>query len=131
METVWPLLAEARRWKEWTFLGRSDLERSGAPDPDGVGAVRRFTRVGVGSREEVVAWEPPGHLGYTMISGFPVRNYRADVVLEQEGQGTSITWSVRFDERVPGTGRVLTAVLHRIVSGFATGLARYAARTTA
>ena len=95
-----------------------------------MGAVRRFTRLGVGSREEVVAWEPPRHLGYTMISGFPVRNYRADVVLEPDGTGTAISWSVRFDERLTGTGFLLTAVLHRIVSGFAKGVARHAERST-
>jgi uncharacterized protein YndB with AHSA1/START domain len=127
--TVWPLIGEAKRWKEWSFLDRSDLERAGSPDADGVGAVRRFTRFGVGSREEVVAWEPPHHLGYTMISGIPVRNYRADVHLEPDGTGTAISWSARFDEPVPGTAGLFTAVLRRIVTGFATDVARYAERT--
>ena len=123
VEEVWPLVGEARRWQEWTFLDRSELERPGSPDPDGVGAIRRFTRHGVGSREEVVAWDPPTHLGYTIRSGFPVRNYRADVDLQPAGSGTSITWSVRFDARIPGTGWLMYAILHRLVTGFATGLA--------
>lgn len=129
-EALWPLVAEARRWKEWTFLDRSALEREGVPAPDGVGAVRRFTRHGVGSREEVVTWEPPGRLSYTMLSGFPVRHYRADVHLEPDGSGTAISWSVRFDEKVPGTGWLMTALLRRIVRGFATGLAAYGDRTS-
>ncbi|MGB7052245.1 MAG: SRPBCC family protein [Acidimicrobiales bacterium] len=129
-ETVWPLIAEARRWKEWSFLDHTALERDGSPDADGVGAVRRFTRHGVGSREEVVAWEPPRHLGYTIISGFPVRNYRADVLLEAAGSGTDISWSVRFDEPLPGTGALVTIVLRGIVNGFAEGVARYAERST-
>ncbi len=129
-ETVWPLIAEARRWKEWSFLDHTALERDGSPDPDGVGALRRFTRHGVGSREEVVAWEPPHHLGYTIISGFPARNYRADVLLEATGSGTDISWSVRFDEPLPGTAALVTIVLRRIVNGFAKGVARYAERTT-
>jgi hypothetical protein len=131
VDAVWPLVAEANRWKEWSFLDRSDLVRTGVPHPDGVGAVRRFTRFGVGSREEVVAWEPPTHLGYTILSGFPVRDYRADVRLAPDGAGTGITWSVGFDERLPGTGRVTEAVLHRIVRGFANGVARYAERASA
>ncbi len=79
VDEVWPLIGEARRWKEWTFLTQSDLVRAGDPPPDGIGAVRRFTRFGIGSQEEVVAWEPPHHLGYTILKGFPVRHYRADV----------------------------------------------------
>jgi hypothetical protein len=128
VEVVWSLVSQGRRWKDWTFLDRSEVERTGEPDPDGVGAVRRFTRFGVGSREEVVAFEPPGHLGYTIRSGFPVRDYRADVVLEPDGSGTAIRWTVTFDEKWPGTGWLLHPVLHRIVSGFASGLARYAER---
>jgi uncharacterized protein YndB with AHSA1/START domain len=125
-EAVWRLVAEAARWKEWSFLDRSELERTGSPVPDGVGAVRRFTRHGIGSREEVLAWEPPHHLAYTLLSGMPVRNYRADVRLEPDGAGTDVSWSVRFDVRLPGSGALMTAVLRRIVARFAEAVARYA-----
>ena len=128
---VWSLLGEARRWKEWSFLDRSDLERSGSPDPDGVGAIRRFTRFGVGSREEVVVFEPPHHLGYVILSGFPVRNYRSDIVLspdETAGTGTHLSWSGTFDVKVPGTGRVLEFVLQRMITRFASGATSYADR---
>jgi Polyketide cyclase / dehydrase and lipid transport len=123
---VWPLVGEARRWKEWSFLTRSDLERTGDPDPDGIGALRRFSRYGIGSREEVVGWDPPHHLGYAIVKGFPVRNYRADVDLTPDGGGTLITWSARFDEKVPGTGRLMVVVVTRLIRGFATDVAAYA-----
>jgi hypothetical protein len=126
---VWPLIGEAHRWKEWSFLDRTDLVRVGTPIPDGVGAVRRFTSHGVGSREEVVAWDPPHHLGYAILSGFPVRHYRADVVLAPDGSpgtGTLITWAGTFDPKVPGTGRLLEVVLTRLMTRFATELSRYA-----
>ncbi len=127
-DEVWPLLGEARRWTEWTFLTRSGLERTGEPPPDGVGAIRRFTRFGIGSREEVVAWDPPHHLGYIILKGFPVRNYRADVTLEPEGSGTMITWSSTFDEKIPATGHLMAALVTRMIDGFASGLADYAGR---
>ncbi len=72
-----------------------------------MGAIRRFTAYGTGSREEVVAWEPPHHLGYTILSGFPVRNYRSDVRLTSNGTGTTVTWAGTYDERFPGTGALL------------------------
>jgi hypothetical protein len=126
VEVVWPLLGAARRWHEWSFLTASRLEREGAPDPDGVGAVRKFTRYGVGSREEVVAWDPPHHLGYRILSGFPVRDYRADITLEAAGTGTRIEWAGSYSPRWPGTGRLLQAVLARMMQRFADDVARYA-----
>ena len=125
VDAVWPLIGEAGRWKEWSFLDRSDLVETGHPAPDGVGAVRRFTRYGIGSREEVVAWDPPHHLGYTVVKGFPVRRYRADVRCTPDGTGTLIRWSATFDTKIPGTGHLMMAVLKLVVTRFATAAARY------
>jgi uncharacterized protein YndB with AHSA1/START domain len=125
-EEVWPLLGEARRWRDWSFLTVSALEREGSPDPDGVGAVRRFSRFGVGSREEVVAWDPPHRLGYRILSGFPVRDYRADVTLEATDTGTRIEWAGSYAPKWPGTARVLQEVLPRMMQRFADDVARYA-----
>jgi len=126
VEQVWPLLGEAARWREWSFLTRSELIREGTPDPDGVGAVRHFTRYGIGSREEVLVWDAPHHLGYRILSGFPVRNYRADVTLEETGTGTRIEWSGSFEPKWPGTARLLGFFLPRMMQRFADGVARYA-----
>ncbi len=128
VEEVWPLLGEAGRWKEWSFLDRSELARPGSPDPEGVGALRRFTSHGIGSTEEVVAYDPPHHLGYAILKGFPVRHYRADVHCTSEGTGTLVTWAGRFDELVPGTGRLMELVLQRMMARFATSVCEYADR---
>ena len=125
-EVVWPLLGEAARWREWSFLTETRLERDGVPVPDGVGAVRRFARYGVGSREEVVAWDPPHHLAYRILSGFPVRDYRSDVTLEPSGTGTRIDWAGSYTPRWPGTGPVLQRVLPVLMRRFARDVARHA-----
>jgi hypothetical protein len=126
LEALWPLVGEAARWKEWSFLTQSGLEREGDPAPDGVGAIRRFSNLGVGSREEVVVWEPPHHLGYVILSGFPVRNYRSDVVLAVEDGATRLTWSSSFDTKIPGTGRLMHEVLRLVVRRFVAGVVRAA-----
>jgi hypothetical protein len=129
VEVVWPLIGEAARWKEWSWMTRTFLLRPGAPDPDGVGALRSFGLGPVGgSKEEVVAWDPPRHLGYIAVSGLPVRNYRADVDLRSDGGGTVVTWRGSFDPVVPGTGPALRLLLRRLTRGFAVRVTRYAER---
>ena len=132
VEDVWALVAHADRWREWSFLTRTGLERPGPGEPDGVGALRRFTSYGVGSTEEVVAWDRPHHLAYRIVRGFPVRNYRADVTLTADPDGgTRITWEGRFDPKLPGTGPLLAAILPRMMQRFADDLAAHADRTAA
>jgi hypothetical protein len=120
---------------------RSYLEREGEPPPDGVGAIRHLGVGSIGSREEVVEWDAPSHLGYVILNGMlPVRNYRADVFLEETEPAsggaaattaTLIRWSGTFDPVVPGTGALMRSVLHAIISRFAARAARYAERQVA
>ena len=114
-EVVWRWLADAASWKEWTRLTESRLEREGMPEPDGVGAIRRFGRAGASSLEEVVVFDPPQHLAYVLIRGLPIVNYRADVVLEPDGTGTRIRWHSEFDTKYPGTGAPMRVFLRTIL----------------
>lgn len=126
-ERVWPLLAEVARWPEWSFVTKGTLVRQGSPDPDGVGALRHLTVLGVGSREEVLAVNAPTHLAYAIRSGFPVRNHRADVTLAPDGPGTVLTWAARFDPVVPGAGPATDWLMRAVLGRFATMLARHVA----
>ena len=126
IEVVWPLIGEAARWKEWSWMTRTSLLRGGVDSADGVGALRRFAVGPGGSREEVVVWQPPHHLGYIVVNGLPVRQYRSDVELTPDGTGTLISWRASFDELIPGTGAPLRWALGKMVAGFAIRVARYA-----
>lgn len=111
-------------------MTRTYLLRPGQPVPDGVGAVRRFALGPSGSKEEVVAFDPPHHLGYVVLSGLPLRHYRADVDLNGDGDGTLVTWRGSFDEIIPATGPALRLILRRMTAGFARRVCRYAERTS-
>jgi len=129
VDVVWPLVAEARRWKDWAGFTTAELLVEGDPAPDGVGALRRFG-IGPGASEErVVAWEPPRRLGYEIEKGWPARGYRADIELEPLATGgTSIHWHGRFDAKVPGTGRLLRAATIRLNTHMTKRLVRHAER---
>lgn len=126
--TVWPLIGEAARWKDWSFMTRTFLLKDGAPTPDGVGALRRFAVGPFGSCEEVVAFEPPHHLGYVARKGIPARSYRGDIVLRPEDGGTAITWTASLEPLVPGTGALALAYTRALARRFARELVRYADR---
>ncbi|MBK5287638.1 MAG: SRPBCC family protein [Acidimicrobiia bacterium] len=128
-EMVWRWLADASSWSQWTKLSRTVLEREGSPEPDGVGAVRKFTRSGGSSREEVVAFDPPRHFAYELRSGLPIRNYRSDVRLTPEGTGTRISWHSEFDRKYPGTGALMRRLIRFVLSDISASLVRHAERT--
>jgi hypothetical protein len=125
-EVVWPLLGEAERWKEWSFMTRAYLLRQGSPDRNGVGAWRRFAVGPFGSCEEVVEYEPPSHLGYEARKGIPVKAYRADVRLAPCGSGTAITWTAALVPKIPGTGRLVLAFTYGFAKLFTRELVRHA-----
>lgn len=133
-DRVFALLADGAGWARWAgpLVRRSSWEREGDPAPGGVGSVRRLGSARVFSREEVVAYDPPRHLGYTILSGQPVRSYRADVRLQAtDGGGTEIRWAATFVPRLPGTGRLLRGWLRTVVASFARRLAAAAAHGAA
>ena len=78
------------------MVRRSAWDREAAPEPGGVGAIRRLGSAPFFSREEIVEYEPPRHLAYVLLSGMPVREYRSDVDLTVDGTGTEIRWRSSF-----------------------------------
>ena len=138
-ERVWGLLADATTWQQWAgpMVMRSWWEREGDPPPGGVGAIRRLGMRGANSREEIVAYERPQHLGYIWHTRI-VRDYRADVRLEpvaiepgpdgSDRTGTRIVWSGSFAPTLLGPAPVMLRFFTRTVGGFARRLAAYAER---
>ena len=124
IERVWELLADHRGYPAWSTMTGAELEREGDPPPNGVGAIR-VLRTGPGkSREEVVAFEPPTHLAYTLLSGLPAKDYRADVHLSPEpGGGTRIDWQSSFR-----SGPLTALIIRTAVGSFSSRLAKAAAQ---
>lgn len=132
VDVVWSLLADGERWASFMPLMRhSSYERGGAPARGGVGAIRAFGTGKAVSREEVVAFDPPTHLGYVALSGLPMTGYRADVTLAPtpDGCATTITWASTW--RSSPLGPALWAFLSLVLRSYARALAREAARVGA
>jgi hypothetical protein len=129
VDVVWSILSDHRRYSEWNPVPVSELEVEGSPDPDGVGAVRKLGARPIFARERVLEFDPPRHLAYTVVSGIPVRGYRADVELFATADGgCDIRWTGSFESAPPGMRGLLRAFLQRVLDDMASRLAKEAER---
>jgi hypothetical protein len=126
-DRVYQLLREGATWPSWSPIDSFELERAGAGEPEGVGAVRILRTGRYRMREEIVELVPARRFSYALLDGLPVRDYRADVDLERGEEGTLITWQASFAPKIPGTGWIIRRRLAGIMERFVQGLAQHAA----
>jgi hypothetical protein len=125
---VYALLRDGSTWPIWSSIEKFRLEKPSSPEPESVGAIRNFGTGRYRLREEVVELVADKRFSYAMLSGLPLRDYRADIDLTPADGGTDIRWHTSFKSKVPGMGGLYRRALHKITKGFVTGLAEYAAR---
>lgn len=125
--TVYALLREGATWPTWSSIESFELERPGAEEREGVGAVRVFRGGRVTGRDTIAELVPDRRFAYTHTSKLPVRDYRGEVELEPTSTGTAIRWVSTFEPRIPGTGRLMRRALDGFVAGLVNGLAEHAA----
>ena len=126
-ERVFALLADTESWPKWSGHDRAELLHPGTPNRQGVGARRAFHVGRRTSVEDVVMFEPPHHLAYVLVSGLPVKGYRADVtVAALDGGGAAIDWRSTFRPTWPGSGFLIRRALQVFISRAARSLARAA-----
>lgn len=126
-DTLYALLADGATWPTWSPIGSFELERPGETEREGLGAIRVFRTGRVASRERLVELVPGRRLSYVLLSGLPLRGYRADVDLTPDGAGTTIRWRSTFSAKVLGTGWLYRLILGRFIQRCADGLAAYGA----
>ncbi len=76
------------------------LVKQGAPDRNGLGAVRRIVARGLAVHEEVVRWEPPHAMDYRVIGRSPLRDHLGEMRFSSQNDGGALLdYTIRF--RVP------------------------------
>jgi uncharacterized protein YndB with AHSA1/START domain len=112
VETVWSLVAHANSYPQWGPWNDGGYRPHGA-GPSREGSIQwfRYGRRTV-SVEEVLQVDPPRRLVYRVISGLPVRNYRAEVTLTPAPGGTAIHWTATWDNTM--LGRIVHRKLQQI-----------------
>jgi len=126
--TVYALLRDGASWPAWSPIESFELERPGADEPEGIGAVRRLRNGRVTGHDEIVELVPDRRFAYAHRSNLPVRDYRGEIDLEPTAGGTAIRWVTSFEPKLPGTGGLIRRGLDRFIAECVNGLAEHAAR---
>ena len=132
VETVFEVLTDHASYSRLTPLRKSELERVGTENPNGVGAIRRLTAVGPPMREEVIAYQAPSRFSYTVLSGLPVRDHVGTVELAPSGGGgTKMVYAVRTQPTLPVVGFAVVAAIKQAIKGLIDGVAKESERRAA
>jgi uncharacterized protein YndB with AHSA1/START domain len=113
VETVWSVVADANSYPQWGPWNDGGYRPPGT-GPSREGSIQwfRYGRRTV-SVEEVLQVDAPGRLVYRVVSGLPVRNYRAEVTLTSTPSGgTAVRWCATWDNTM--LGRVVHRRLQQI-----------------
>jgi hypothetical protein len=130
--TVYALLRDGATWPEWAPIDAVELEREGAGEREGVGAVRVLTSGRVTGRDTIAALVENRRFSYTHESSLPVKDYRGDVDLDAlPDGGTAIRWVCEFTPKVPGTGALVRRALDGFIAKVVAGLAARASADAA
>lgn len=125
---VYTLLRTGATWPDWSPIDSFELEREGAGEPEGIGAVRILRNGRITGHDEITGFTENRSFRYAHRSALPVRDYRGEIDLTPaDGGGTVIHWQVSFQPKIPGTGWLLRRALTTFIGELTSGLARHAA----
>lgn len=116
-DQVFPLFADHHRFGK--LLGAPIKRIKDAPagtDPNGVGSVRRIAGGPFAFEETVLTAEPLELIEYTVSRGGPIKNHLGRIEFRPtKNGGTALHYTIEFDGRIPGSGKVIAGVLRTLI----------------
>src|SRR3984885_3371743 len=122
-EAIYSLVKNSATYPFWSMIDEFELVRPGKDGPHGVGSQRIFRTSRLVMHEEVVDLVPNRLTAYTLLSGFPMNEYRAETILDPIDDGTKIKGRCSFYPKYGGSGwfwrHMMSYVFRRLVRGVA------------
>ena len=116
IDDVFELLSDHAGYFRFRGFRTAELVREGAPDPNGVGALRVLAVWPLRFEEEITAFERPTRMDYLIRKvNIPLDHDGGSIALSPAGAGTRVRWRSTFTVPVPVAGGALGAVLASMI----------------
>ena len=125
--TVYEIAAYSPGYPEWGTIGSFEEVRPGATERYGSGSERIYRTGPFTIREEVVDANKPCRVSYSLLSGFPLRDYLGEIDIAPEGDGTLIHWHSSFNPPM-GFGWFWKLFMQNVISTMTDALVKEAER---
>ncbi|WP_286222174.1 SRPBCC family protein [Marinobacter apostichopi] len=111
---VFALFADHKRFGQLLGAPVKRIKDSDQADPNGIGSVRKIGIGPIGLEETILTFEPDSLIEYTISSLSPIRNHFGRIRFDDTPEGlTLVSYTIRFDDIVPFTGRVVSNTLEQ------------------
>jgi len=98
--------------------------KDGAPNPNGLGAVRQINIGPLPSFDETITdFTDNALIEYKITRGSPIKNHVGRLVFSEQGGATVLNYTIELESKIPFTTGVIKSVLE---NGIAKGLRSYA-----
>ncbi len=114
-DVTWQVISDHEAMSEWAGIGPVRRIVDGETDPNGRGAQRELN-IGGTIVEQVIADNPPCSYRYRVIKGSLFVCHQGELLVRPHGDGTALTWKIRFRPRIPGTGGLIAARFGRALN---------------
>ncbi|WP_111497561.1 MULTISPECIES: SRPBCC family protein [Marinobacter] len=114
-ERVFKLFADHNRIGGILGAPVKRIKDSDQADPNGLGSVRKVGIGPIGLEETIIAFEPDSLIEYTVTSISPIRNHLGRLRFDDLNGQTVVNYTIRFDDLVPFSGRVISAGLEQAI----------------
>ena len=112
IDDAFELLSDHAGYTRFRGFRTAELARQGAPDPNGVGALRVLAVWPLRFEEEITAFERPTRMDYVIRKvNIPLHHDGGTITLSPAGSGTRVLWRSTFTVPVPVVGGALGAIL--------------------
>jgi uncharacterized protein YndB with AHSA1/START domain len=130
-EKVFDAITDHEGMTAWMPCATVTLDRPGAPERNGLGAIRRIRARGFTIVEEIVRFERPAAMDYRVLRGGPIRDHLGTIRIEDRAGESGLEWRIRFGFPWWAGGELGAALLARILGAeLRGGLERLARRVS-
>lgn len=111
-EKVFAFFADHKKFATLFGADCRVIKQSDDPnEPNGLGSVRQVGPGPLSFDETIVGFDAPNSIQYSISRGGPLKNHIGIIDFSSRGANTRVEYVIRFDAKVPFTGKLIAKAL--------------------